>query len=67
MRSIAWVHQIHATGGGKQLHHGDGVLCCLSSKKGERKRVVCVAESIRAGLLSNGAVVRVVARKVTLV
>ena len=36
MRSIVWVHQIHAAGGGKWLHHGDCVVCCL--KKGERGR-----------------------------
>ena len=48
MRLIAWVHQIHAAGGGKWLHHGDGVLCCLLSKKGERKKscLCCVGSRI---------------------
>ena len=45
MRPIAWVHQIHAAGGEKWLHHGDGFVHRLCLEKGEReeKEVVCVA------------------------
>ena len=41
---IAWVHQIHAAGGGKWLDHGDGFVRRLCLEKGEREeKVVCVA------------------------
>jgi len=44
VRSIAWVHQIHAAGGEKWLHHGDDFVRLLCLEKGEReeKEVVYV-------------------------
>ena len=47
MRLIVWVHQIHAAGGGKWLHHGDGVVCrLLSGGKKDLKVIVGVVVGV---------------------
>ena len=52
MRLIAWVRQIHAAGGGKRLHHGDGVVCRLSSeKRRERKELFVLHRKVNIELV----------------